>query len=79
MGKGADRQALELDDAGALASGAGSMPGTRFLAQVQACAVDAGRELEFCRGVARMRLLSSYTALPPVVSWQYRLSPRAPM
>src|SRR6516225_8888234 len=40
--------------------------------------MDAGRELEFCRGLPRRRLLSSLTALPPVVYRQYRLSPRAP-
>src|SRR5882757_1906208 len=40
--------------------------------------MDAGRELEFCRGLARRHLLSSPAASAPVVYRQYRFSPRAP-
>ena len=38
--------------------------------------MDAGRKLEFCRGLARSHLLSSLAAPAPVVYRQYRLSPR---
>ena len=40
--------------------------------------MDAGRKLEFCRGLARRHFPPSPAAPTPVVYRQYRLSPRAP-